>query len=210
MTKHEKIIFVILLGSLLGAVELFGGDIMRAAGLSHKSALQYGLAVMIMIASKRILDFNGSVIIMSAIAALFKTISDNFYTCQMAAVMINGVIFEGGYYLLKAKFDTNRVWRIVAAPVITYISFAVFALIATYFLREPNWAERGLSGIVGYLATSAFIASIVSIIMLNTGYYLGNWAKNILALKKPGYVLLNIRTVAVAVVIIIWIAGLKY
>jgi hypothetical protein len=167
MSKFEKILMVILLGSIMGAVELYGGDLFRTLNVSNKSSFLFAIGIMLMFASKRLIDFKGSIIIMAAIAAIFKTASANFYACQVAAIMINGIVFEGTYFYLKNKLESSMVWRSALAPMIAYVSYAVFAFSAVYVLKEIHWAERGFPGIVDYLSSSALIAAIASIITIN-------------------------------------------
>ena len=97
MSKYEKILVVLLFGSLWGALELFGRDLFRAIGMPQKSALLFGLGIIILYASKRLVHFPGSVVVMALIAGLFKTASSNFFPCQFAAVMINGIVFDTAY-----------------------------------------------------------------------------------------------------------------
>jgi hypothetical protein len=208
MSKFEKILLVILLGSIMGAVELYGGDLFRTLNVSNKSSFLFAIGIMLMFASKRLIDFKGSVIIMAAIAAIFKTASANFYACQVAAIMINGIVFEGTYFYLKNKLESSMAWRSALAPIIAYVSYAAFAFSAVYLLKEIHWAERGLTGIGEYLSSSALIAAITSIITINLGLYVGEWFKRLLTFNKQSEALPYFRAVSIALVIVIWVAGL--
>jgi hypothetical protein len=209
MSKYEKILIVILFGSIMGAIELFGGDFMGTLDISNKSAYLFALGLMLMIASKLLIDFKGSIIIMVAIAAIYKTASANFYACQVAAVMINGVIFETSYLYLRNKIDSSLIWRSISAPIVAYISYTFFALAAVYILKEAHWAARGFDGIVEYLGSSAAIAGFVSIFTFNIGLFLGHRLRRILASDKPRLSLIYFRAVSIMIVIIIWFTGLE-
>ncbi len=74
----RKLLFVLMFGAVFGMLELFGRDALRAVGVEHKSALLYGLGIIILYASKRVVHFPGSVVIMAIIAGLFKTASRQF------------------------------------------------------------------------------------------------------------------------------------
>lgn len=210
MGKYEKFLVVLLLGSLWGALELFGRDFFRAIGMPQKSALLFGLGIIILYASKRLVDFAGSVVVMALIAGLFKTASSHFYPCQFAAVMINGLVFDIAYSGFKRRLDSSPIYRAIAAPVIVYASYAVFALVATYVLREESWASEGWAGIRLYLLSAAVSASLISIVTIHLGYYLGNAIQPYALLRKLRRPAVMFRVVSVVLVAAIWIAGQIY
>jgi hypothetical protein len=210
MSKYEKILIVLLLGSLWGAVELFGRDFFRAAGVPQKSALLFGLGIIILYASKRLVDIPGSVVVMALIAGLFKTASSNFFICQFAAVMINGIVFDITYTLFKGRLDSSPIYRAFAAPVIVYVSYAVFALVTTFIIREPSWVSDGWAGIGSYLLVDAAIASAISIVTINFGYYLGNVIRPYDVLRRIGMPAVMFKVVSVVLVAAIWVAGQIY
>ncbi len=210
MSKFEKILVVLLLGSLWGAVELFGRDILRAAGFPQKSAILFGLGIIILYASKRLVVTPGSVVVMALIAGLFKTASSNFFACQFAAVMINGIVFDITYTTFKGRLDSSPIYRAVAGPIIVYVSYAAFAVTAAFILREGAWASLGWVGIRDFLAHDAVSASIISIVAINIGYYLGNAIQPYAVLRKIGMPAAFFRIVTVVLAAAIWAAGQIY
>lgn len=210
MSKYEKILFILLMGSLWGALELFGGDTFRACGVANKSAYLFGLGLIILYASKRVVGFAGSVVIMAAITCIFKTASTHFYACQIAAVMINGVIFDAAYQSFKNQLNASILYRLIAAPILAYISFAIFAIMATFVFKEAGWATRGWESVREYLLTSASIASLFSIVTINAGYYLGDILRLSFISRTVSVSSSAFRVTSLALVAIIWIAGQIY
>jgi hypothetical protein len=210
MRKYEKVLIVLLLGSLWGALELFGRDILRATGVPGKSAVLFGLGIIILYASKRLVDFPGSVVVMALIAGLFKTASTHFFPCQFAAVMINGIVFDIAYSAFKGRLDSSPIYRAIAAPIIVYASYTIFALIATFVLREESWASEGWAAIGAYLLSSAVSASLISMATINLGYYLGNAIQPHALLPKLRMPAVVFRIVSVVLVAAIWVAGRMY
>jgi hypothetical protein len=210
MSKFEKILIVLLMGSLWGALELFGGDAMRAMGIPNKSAFLFALGLIILYASKRMVDFTGSVIIMALIAGLFKTASAHFYACQFAAVMINGAVFDFSYRAFKNQLDSSPIYRSIAAPVIAYMSYTIFAVAAAYAIGGPEWRASGLQGIADYLAGSGLIAAAASIVTINLGYYLGNILRPIVVEKRTGIPVSLMKISSLVIVAAIWVAGQIY
>ena len=184
LRKYEKLLLVLVFGAVFGVLELFGRDALRAAGIEHKAAILYGIGIIILYASKRVAHFPGSVALMALIASLFKAASSNFYPCQVAAVMINGVVFDIAYSTFKGRLDSSLLWRTIAAPVIVYVSYAAFAILAAFVLREGSWGTDGWAGVRSYLLTSAVATSLISIVTINLGYYLGNALLPLVRLRK--------------------------
>jgi hypothetical protein len=172
--------------------------------------LLFGLGIIILYASKRLIHFPGSVAIMALIAGLFKTASGSFYPCQFAAVMINGIVFDIAYSTLKDRLNRSLIYRAAAAPVIVYISYATFAFYAAYLLRQEPWASEGLAGIRSYLLADAVSASLISIVTIHLGYYLGNAIQPDALLSKLRIPAITFRIVSVVLVAVIWIAGQAY
>lgn len=210
MSRYEKILVVLVFGSLWGALELFGRDLFRAMGMPQKSALLFGLGIIILYASKRLVHFPGSVVAMALIAGLFKTASSNFFPCQFAAVMINGIVFDITYTTFKGRLDRSLKYRTIAAPLIVYVSYAMFAFFAAYVLRQEPWASEGWAGIRSFLLADAVSASLISIVTIHLGYYLGNAIQPDALLRRLRMPAITLRIVSVVLVAAIWIAGQAY
>lgn len=209
MKKYEKILLVLLFGSLWGALELFGRDFLRSIGMPHKSAVLFGLGIIVLYASKRVIHFPGSVVIMALIAGVFKSASARFFPCQFTAVLIDGIVFDAAYTLFKDRLDSKWIYRTIAAPIIVYIAFTGFALMAAFVLwGEGSWRGQGWPRVGEFLATSALAAAIVSMVTIHLGYLLGNVLRpyaRLLELPRPTAFF---RIAAIAVVAVIWIAGI--
>jgi len=210
MSKYEKILVVILMGSLWGALELFGVDLLRAWGIPNRSVILFGASLLLIYASKRIIDFTGSVVLMAVVASLFKTASSNFFPCQIAAVMINGIVFDITYRVFKNRLNSSFIYRIIAAVVIAYVSFAAFGFTAVYLLRESNWVAGGLKGIGDYVGSRALVAALFSAVTINLGFYLGGLARPYFLSGRPGFTTAFIKVTAAILVITIWVAGQIY
>jgi hypothetical protein len=170
----------------------------------------FGLGIIILYASKRLVDFPGSVVVMALIAGLFKTASSDFYPCQFAAVVINGIVFDIAYLAFKRRLDSSPIFRTVAAPVIVYASYTIFALFTTYVLRQEPWASEGWAGIRSFLLADAMSASLISVVTIHFGYYLGNIIQPYFLLRESRTPAVVFRVVSVVFVAAIWIAGQVY
>jgi len=179
-------------------------------GMPQKSALLFGLGIIILYASKRLVDSPGSVVVMALIAGLFKTASSNFFPCQFAAVIINGIVFDITYSMFNERLDASPIYRAIAAPAIVYVSYTIFALFATYVLREGSWVAAGWAGIRSYLLSDAVSSSLISAVTINLGYYLGNVVQPYTLLRKLRMPAVMFRVVSLVLVTGIWAAGQIY
>ncbi len=99
--------------------------------------------------------------------------------------MINGIVFDIAYSTFKGRLDCSALQRTLAAPVIVYVSYAIFAILAAFVLRDGTWGTDGWAEIRSYLLTDAVAASLISMVTIHLGYYLGNAIRPLIPLRKP-------------------------
>ena len=86
----------------------------------------------------------------------------------------------------------------------------MFAFVAAYVLRQEPWASAGWAGIRSFLLSDAVSASLISIVTIHLGYYLGNAIQPDALLSKLRMPTVAFRIVSVVLVAAIWIAGQVY
>lgn len=209
-TFIEKLTPVIIFGTIWGALELFGVDLFRYFDIPDKTAWIYAITLIVMIASKKIIDFPISVTIMALIACTFKTASTSFFACQVAAVMINGLLFDIGYRALKPRIEAGFIIRSLTGFALAILSFALFALTATFLIREIHWLERGWPGVIEFTTTSGLIAAAASIITINIGHRLGNHAVVFISKYKTQLAANYLYAGSIIIVVGIWLMGQLY
>ena len=201
---------VLLFGSLWGALELFGVDLFRYLDVPNKTAWIFAIALIVMIVSKKISDFPISVILMAVIASLFKTISANFYACQVAAVIINGVLFDLSYSMLRNKLASSVAMRSVWSFALAIVSFGLFAFTAAFVIREVHWLERGWPGIIDFTVTSGLIAAIASVITANLGFWMAKRLHVFISADRSPAYSASIKFISIIIIAGIWIYGQIY
>ena len=183
--NYDKIMLVIVMGSIWGAFEIFGAEFMKIVGVPHRSPFLFAFAILIMYAAKRMADIRGSAVAMAAVAGLYKVLSFSLPACgstAVMAVMIDGIVFETAYLLFKRRLESGTLARILAAPVLAYSSYLLFAVYAGYINPESpasggpqgRFGSGNFRGIADYLSNSALLASLLSIATINLGPVLGN------------------------------------
>ena len=175
--NYDKIMLVIVMGSIWGAFEIFGAEFMKIVGVPHRSPFLFAFAILIMYAAKRMADIRGSAVAMAAVAGIYKVLSFSLPACgstAVMAVMIDGIVFETAYLLFKRRLESGTLARILAAPVLAYSSYLLFAVYAGYINPESPASGGNFKGIADYLSNSALLASLLSIATINLGPVLGN------------------------------------
>ena len=144
-SKHLIIASIILFGSLWGLAELGIGEIALANGVP-RAAILTAAGVFFLLLTRRLWAQPGSSLALSAVAASFKFLQHPVWGCKIAAVLMVGAIFDIGLSLMEARSrqtaDAGVTERgtLMASPVMTFISFVLFAYFARDVLHNPYWS----------------------------------------------------------------------
>ncbi len=181
MKKHiGKIMTVLVLGSIWGAMEIFGVEFLKAMAVPYKSPFLLAFALAVMMAGKRLSDFAGSAILMAIIAAFYKTMSFSLPACGsnvFAAVIIDGAVFEAVYQLSKSRIESSLWQRSLAGAAMAFGALFFFGLYAAFINPESAAASGNITGAFDYLRTRGIFAVAMSLAAINIGFYLGNATK---------------------------------
>lgn len=208
MRIWEKILLVLILGSIWGIVEVFGGDFLLSLAGSRSSAILFTFAFFILMAARGILGVPGLLLLVGAVAVFYKTLSVNFYPCMAAGIMADAAAVEFLYLISGKERLQSRKWRTIAAPATAYGAFTVFALFVVLVLREPNWVERGLNGALGYIFLNGSFAAVLSLILVQPAYAIGMRLKSRVAERPSRLSLRWSYGLAILLVIGIWVSRL--
>lgn len=182
---YDKIMAIIVIGSIWGALEIFGYRLLTLLDAPHKSPYLFAIAIIVMMAAKRIVPFAGSTFIMAVIAAFYKVLSVSMPACGSNAVMallIDSAAFEIVYWAARQKIEYNLWYRFLAAPIVTLLAYAGFAYYAQYINPEATALSPSFQGIVNYMKNSAIYAAILSLAAIHLGY---NFGKALSAALSP-------------------------
>jgi hypothetical protein len=183
MKKHyDKIMTVMVLGSIWGVFEIYGVRVLQAMAVPHKSPFLFAFAILIMIASKKLSSFPGSAVVMALIAALYKTFSFSLPACgsnAFVAIMIDGAVFEIGYLVTKISLETSLWRRSALGSVFALSAFLLFGLFATYISPENAVSGGNFTSLLKYLKSSGIYAAVLAIFAINIGMALGNFMRKL-------------------------------
>jgi len=166
MKIHPFSFHVMLFGAVWGLSEV---TLDKLSGLSepHLRALLLSLiALGVVIFARTIQDLRGSTLAMAGVAALFKFLNAPFWGCQILAILLWGGLFEGLFDLRWADAEHQREWIRRRVPPLVVGNFLLFALLATFVLKNPWWAKGGLPRIFWYVLLGGIPTAFLSWILL--------------------------------------------
>jgi len=174
MSTGRKVLFVVLVGSIWGMLEVLLWDIWHLLDWPHASTALAIVALFCLAAGRRVLDSPGTSLAIALVACLYKFASVAFFACQMTGVLTLAASFELMAFLTKKSGDSESQLRPYLLGLLTvYPAFIAFALLSTFVIRIPFWAETGWSRILPYLGWGALLATIGSTFSAAIGWRIG-------------------------------------
>jgi len=205
MKVLDKILIIFLAGSTWGVLELFGWDALRALNVDRKSYILFTVALIILVATKLILRFPGSLIPVALITIVFKALGVKFFLCQSGAVLIDAAVVDIGYHIVKQENFKRLSIRTLAAPVMAIVAFFSFGIFREFITHAEGFITTGFPGAFSYTINSGLPAALLSIIGINIGYLFGIYAGDKLVSKKTeGRAFGLFQTVGMMVILLIW------
>jgi hypothetical protein len=191
LDKKKLILGIIFFGSLWGLLEAFGISIMRGAEFPFRSSVLALLGVVILMAARVVVPRVGSTVIIGVIAAGFKFLSlPSIFFCQIAAVIGEAVIFDIGFTIAeKRKLFDRKLAPGITAIIACLASYLLFAFSQAYLFSNPYWVQRGIEGMLKWVAIDGGIAAGLGFLAIYGGLLLGQFFgklfENMYAVRKP-------------------------
>ncbi len=176
MTKQKKLILgIILFGSIWGGLEALGIDIMRKVGFHSSSPILALLGILILATARMVIRKPGSTLAIGVIAAGIKLLGlSQIFFCQIFAVVAQAAVFDLAFSLAEKKDWLSRPVHLgLVGFVGSYVNYTVFSLSQAYVFANPYWAERGLSGLFGWVLKEGSFAALLGFLGIIAGVNLG-------------------------------------
>ena len=183
---HSNIIYTFTLGVLWGLLEILASELLVPNNIFLKGLIFSFIAVLILIFSKRFIEYNFSLLIIAMIALLIISSSRGFSPNIMIAIFFEALIAEILFFYLKFRLSTS----IAIGALIFLYSFIhglVFhgSLPGSYIIYLYNNMFRDLFGIVSS-DNVYFVLSFWGIISFILGLFAGwiSWQMTIRFYQK--------------------------
>ncbi len=173
--KHLIVASVILFGSLWGLSELGIGELSLTGGIPRAPILT-AAGLLFLVLARRLWNTPGSSFALAAIASAFKFLQHPVWGCKIAAVLMVGAIFDIGFSAFQARQRRpagaapilSLRAALTLAPVVTFVSFVLFAYFARDVLHNPYWGMP--AKMIDYQFVQGPIAAVLSIPAALVGY----------------------------------------
>lgn len=173
MSIGRKVVFILLIGSIWGMLEVLIWDVWHLQGWTQASTILAIVAIFCLAVGRRVLDRPGASLAIAAIACLYKFASVAFFICQMSGVLTLAVSFEI-FALLTSKYPGREhgMRPYLMGLLTVYPAFIVFAFLMAFVGLEPYWAAAGWSRVLPFLGFGALIATAGSAFSCALGWSL--------------------------------------
>lgn len=152
--KRQYFLGVLFFSALWGISESALGGVLYSAGVPFASAPLTIIGLVILTFAGVYFERRGTIILIAALAMLYKFLNTPFFACHLLGILLTGVCYELFFGVFKTK---NKALGAAAAVYLSYISFA---LMITYVFRYEYWVQAGLAKILSHVGISGSIAAL--------------------------------------------------
>jgi len=202
MKSSRNWIIFLLLGTLWGAMEVFGGEFLYANDVARSSVWLTAWAFFIMAMGRGLVNVSGSSSVIGAVAALFKLVNASPYYCHLLGIFFLGVFFDvaASYLMKKGRISTLR--SSLSGIIGVYGGYALFALVITFIARYEPWVAGGWPKVLDHIFMGGSIAAIAAAVLVPFGYKAGVSGETFTS-RNPRWAYAGASLVLVA----LWILG---
>lgn len=196
---------ILFFGSLWGLSEVFIENYLVPICAIPRSIILSTVAIFILSIARAHLPKPGLILATGVIAALYKFLNIQFFSCQILALIMLAGSFEIVHlWLFSKKFNSG----LLGAFTIIFYNFS-FAVAAIVFLRNPWWINGGVSKFLNFVLIEGVITALLAFGVYPLGKGLGNslmnqrsvWTKSINRIYQS-VSLLFVLSVAIVMVVI--------
>lgn len=173
MTKLKSLLWLVLFGSLWGAVEVFGGEFLYRADIPLASVWLSAWAFFMLSVARGILDHPGSSTFVAIVAVLFRAVNASPFFCHVLGIFFLGLAFDLVSSSLLRKKSQNKLRQSLGGVLAAYSGYASFALIITYIIRYEFWVREGFPKIINHVLLGGSLAALMASVVVPIGYNAG-------------------------------------
>lgn len=166
-------LWVLLLGSVWGIWELFGGGILYKWDVPYSSVVLSVGALFVLALSRGLVNQPGTSTLMGGIAALFKLAYTQPFVCHLLGIFTLGLAFDAGATLFLKRKRKIPLRLPLTGVLSAYGGYALFALLITFVIRYSYWVAGGWPKVLHHIFVSGSYAALGALVMVTLGYGMG-------------------------------------
>jgi hypothetical protein len=85
---------------------------------------------------------------------LYKFLNTPFFGCHLLGILLTGASYDLVFDVLKIRL------KALGAAAVTYLSYAVFAVMITYLFQYEHWVQGGLAKVLGHVFIEGSMAAL--------------------------------------------------
>ncbi len=129
------------------------------------------------------MNIKGTSSAIGGIAAVFRLVNAS-YVCHIFGIFLLGVAFDLAFSLLAKNKKTIYIKSSLAGLVGAYGGYLMFAMLATYIIRNSYWVSGGLPKILDHVFISGSFVALASALLVPLGYWIGHKRIPLAALRS--------------------------
>lgn len=202
MKSSKTWIWLLLLGTLWGMGEVFGGEFLYANEVPYASVWLTAWAFFLLAVGRGLVNTAGSSTLMGAVASLFKLINAAPFFCHLLGIFFLGLAFDVAASLLlkREKKTTGR--SVLSGIIAAYSGYALFALVITFIVRYEFWVEGGWPKVLDHIFVGGSLAALTAAVLVPFGFRAGV-AGGVMTARRPRWAFAG----AFVVLVILWTLG---
>jgi hypothetical protein len=162
---RQTLLTILLFGSVWGGLEAIVTASMRGGeGPISRSVFLALIAVLVLSYARFALPYRGSILAIGVVAAGFKFLGlPDLYMCQLAGVVGQALVLEVMFSMFEARGRAASFGTMVVSVFLAgYVNAIFFCASQAYLFQNHWWADRGMTGLIEWVATSGTQAALAS------------------------------------------------
>lgn len=152
--KKEYIWGVLFFGGVWGISEAVLGGVLYASNVPYASVPLTVVGLTVLTIARSYFPQRGTATLIAACAMLYKFLNSPFFGCHLLGILITGACYDLVFDVLKVKLKS------LAAALVTYLSYAAFAVMITYLFRYNHWVQGGLAQVLRHILIGGSMAAL--------------------------------------------------
>jgi len=169
--KKEYILGILFFSGLWGISEAVLGDALYRADVPFASVSLTVIGFIILTFACVNLPQKGTATLIAVCAMLYKFLNEPFFACHLLGILLMGACYDLLFNVLKMKKG------FFSSALVTYLSYASFALLITYCFRYGSWPQAGFAKVLRHVGISGSMAALGCAVLLPLSFHLGEKLK---------------------------------
>lgn len=177
-------LYLVLFGSLWGAIEVFGGELLFRYDIPFKSVILAVCGLFILSLSRGINNKQGTSSLIALFSAFYKLVNTSPYFCHLTAIISIGISFDLFASILLRPSNTSK-YRYPAVAFLSVLTGRIlFVALSAFIFRIQRWVNGSSSYILGHIFVRGTMAAIPLVFLIPLGFFIGSTGSLYLS-KKP-------------------------